>query len=369
MWITSNNAKRSTTSGSGLNLLLALSMLCCGLSACSSYKASSPEAAAIPGIYQLPARKTPQPLQDQAPRHEQSADPQLTALAGLHEAGLISDRAFEAQRESLLDETRQAVRGSTNTLAHPRSAQQFRGVKFGKFHALVVGNNHYRHFPHLKTAVNDARTVADLLRDQYGFTVTTLLDSSRYALAKALSQLRTTLTEDDNLLIYYAGHGYLDTTTGRGYWLPVDAEEDNTANWMSTTDVTDSLHGMASRHVMVIADSCYSGTLTRATFARLDERTELIKRLVGKRSRTVLSSGGLEPVLDSGDGNHSVFAEALLSVLTDNTGLIEGSRLFAELRRRVILDADQTPEYADIRKAGHEGGDFVFVRATGDNRI
>jgi len=28
----------------------------------------------------------------------------------------------------------------------------------------------------------------------------------------------------------------------------------------------------------------------------------------------------------------------------------------------VMLKADQTPAYADVRKAGHEGGDFLFVR-------
>jgi len=34
-----------------------------------------------------------------------------------------------------------------------------------------------------------------------------------------------------------------------------------------------------------------------------------------RRSRTVLTSGGLEPVLDTGSGGHSVFAQAFLRVL------------------------------------------------------
>ncbi|MEW8301219.1 MAG: hypothetical protein AB2712_20420, partial [Candidatus Thiodiazotropha sp.] len=63
-----------------------------------------------------------------------------------------------------------------------------------------------------------------------------------------------------------------------------------------------------------------------------------------------------------GSHGHSVFANAFLSVLQENTGILEGARLFSQLRSRVILAADQTPEYADIRKAGHEGGDFIFMK-------
>ena len=77
----------------------------------------------------------------------------------------------------------------------------------------------------------------------------------------------------------------------------------------------------------------------------------------------VLSSGGLEPVIDSGgSGNHSVFASALLNALMENKGIMDGTMLFLKIRRPVMLNADQTPEYSDIRKAGHQGGDFLFVR-------
>ena len=204
------------------------------------------------------------------------------------------------------------------------------------------------------------------MRRDYGFSAKTLIDASRYDILKELSRLRVSLSEQDNLLIYYAGHGYVDEASGRGYWLPVDAEEDNFANWISTNDVTDVLNGMNALHVLVVADSCFSGTLTRGTRLRAagweNDRRALIRRLATKRSRKVLSSGGIEPVLDSGGGEHSVFTKALLDVLQENTDVMEGNRLFLELRERVVLNADQTPEYADIREAGHEGGDFIFVR-------
>lgn len=239
-------------------------------------------------------------------------------------------------------------------------------LDLGHFHALVIGNNRYSEFNKLQTAVKDAKAVSRILQNEYGFNVTRLTNATRYQIFDAISKLRNRLTAEDNLLIYYAGHGYLDEQTERGYWLPVDAEQDNYANWLSTSDITDMLNGMAATRVMVVADSCYSGTLSRSVNGKrllIDrEQALIIKRLAGKRSRTALTSGGLEPVLDSGSHGHSVFANAFLSVLQENTGILEGARLFSQLRSRVILAADQTPEYADIRKAGHEGGDFIFMK-------
>jgi hypothetical protein len=85
-----------------------------------------------------------------------------------------------------------------------------------------------------------------------------------------------------------------------------------------------------------------------------------------KRSRTVLSSGGLQPVLDEGGGNHSVFAKAFLDVLASNTEILDGQRLGLEIAARVSYAAanvavEQDPQYAPIRYAGHEAGDFLFV--------
>jgi len=58
-----------------------------------------------------------------------------------------------------------------------------------------------------------------------------------------------------------------------------------------------------------------------------------------------------------------VFAKSLLDVLRNNKTLMDGTQLFANVRQRVRLNANQTPQYQNIRIAGHEvGGDFLFVR-------
>ena len=235
----------------------------------------------------------------------------------------------------------------------------------GTFHALVIGNDAYRSLPRLRTAVKDARAVAELLQIRYGFRATTLINATRAETIQAMHDLRSKLNERDNVLIYYAGHGKLDRGADRGFWLPVDAKEESRTNWLSNSTITDAAKALRAKHVMVVADSCYSGTLTRDTrgIKVRVKKSDYITKTHRKKSRTVLASGGLEPVSDSGGSGHSVFAKAFMDALRDNEGVIDGLDVFSYVRKQVRLNADQVPNYANIRYAGHEvGGDFLFAR-------
>ncbi|HEX6141443.1 MAG TPA: caspase family protein, partial [Geminicoccaceae bacterium] len=245
-------------------------------------------------------------------------------------------------------------------------------LNLGNFHAVVIGNNQYQYLPDLQSAVTDARAVAKVLSEKYGFEVTLLENADRYQILSVLNEMRARLTENDNLLIYYAGHGELDRANERGHWLPVDAELDSSANWISNVQITDILNAMSAKRVLVVADSCYSGALTRAAIAKLDAgmsdqaRLAWLKAVAAKRARTALTSGGIAPTMDGGGGEHSVFAKAFLDVLEANDGLIEGQRLFQEISARVTYIAsqfrfEQVPQYAPIKFAGHEAGEF-FLR-------
>lgn len=245
-------------------------------------------------------------------------------------------------------------------------------VEFGNYHALVIGNNHYANMTDLSTAANDAKEVARLLETRYGFQTRLLVDADRYTMLSALNDYREKLTENDNLLIYYAGHGELDEVNLRGHWLPVDAEPDSTANWISNIAITDILNVMAARHVLVVADSCYSGSMTRSSIARLEAgltdeaKVKWYRTMNQARTRAVLTSGGVKPVLDTGGGDHSVFAKAFIDVLEENDGILEGYHLYREVQVRVkraaaTLRVEQNPQYAPIKYAGHEAGEFFFT--------
>jgi hypothetical protein len=245
-------------------------------------------------------------------------------------------------------------------------------LDFGRYYALIIGNNNYQHFPNLQTAANDARDLEKILKDKYGFETKLLIDAGRFEIHSQLDHFRATLTEKDNFLLYYAGHGELDTKNRRGYWLPVDASADSHVNSIPNYAITDILNNMSVRQAIVIADTCYSGSLTRSAITQQtagmsrEKRIEFLKNLAEKRCRTVLSSGGLKPILDAGPGEHSVFARALLDMLVSNDDILEASVLYRKIRSYVTeasknLGLEQTPQYAANIHAGHESGDFLFV--------
>lgn len=246
------------------------------------------------------------------------------------------------------------------------------GGDFGTYHAIVIANSDYEGLTDLRTPLNDAEEVSKVLKERYGFKVTRLNNATRYQTLSALNTARRELTDKDNLLIYYAGHGEYDKTSNRGHWLPVDAESDSTANWISTVAITDIINNMSARHVLVIADSCYSGALTRSTNIELDPklsedtRARWLQAIAGNRSRYVLSSGGLQPVLDDDGSGHSLFANALLGVLKANDGIMESSKMFREVRDRVEIRAQElgvedSPQYGKLKNTGHEFGEFLLV--------
>jgi len=118
------------------------------------------------------------------------------------------------------------VAGKTMVTA-PKMSDEDRAV-FGNYYALVIGNNRYQYWNPLRNAIFDAQAVTDILKTRYGFKVTFLKDATRLDILKALNNFRKSLKENDNLLVYYAGHGHLETDIDRGYWIPVDAEIDDT---------------------------------------------------------------------------------------------------------------------------------------------
>lgn len=252
------------------------------------------------------------------------------------------------------------------------STNTYPSIHFGKFYALIIGNNNYTHMPALKTSANDARAVDEILRSRYGYKTKLLMDANRHQIMSAFNDLRQSLTDRDNLLIYYAGHGEIDKGDENAYWLPTDAEPNNSANWLSSFNVTKYLSVIQAKHILVIADSCYAGAMTQGSIVRLpkdmpeDKRERWLNFMMKRKARTVMTSGGEEPVLDSGGGNHSVFAKALLKALSSNKGLMVDYELFRIVAGQVKKSASlsgfqQSPEYSSLQHAGHEGSPFFFV--------
>jgi hypothetical protein len=284
----------------------------------------------------------------------------------------------ESRASQIEDQQHELAQVTPETEQTGRPLEQEDLISFGDYYALVIGNGHYEYshdMPNLSSPEADAIAISGLLTQKYGYKVVPLINATRDQILGALNTLRQTLKEEDNLLIYYAGHGIRDEDSGRGYWLPVDAEPyPQTGNWISTDDITDVLNAMGARHVIVVADSCYSGSLTSSYNSPFglgvpqEERFYWLKTIANKPARMALTSGALSPVLDGGGGQHSIFAMALLEVLGTNDHVMEGWRVYLRVSARVsdvaqVYGLRQVPTYGPIKSEKFAGGDFLFVRS------
>ena len=272
-----------------------------------------------------------------------------------------AEQGHRASREALevLDATVSSPILAPVTMPTATSAAQ--NIDFGDYYALIIGNNGYVNLPPLSTPVHDANALAGLLATRYGFNTEVLVNVTRAEIMRAFGRYRRLLGSDDNLLIFYAGHGLVDDEADEGYWLGVDASLDDEASWIANTSIASNLRAMKAKHVLVVSDSCYSGALTRGISLGSTTDEKALARLASHRARTALTSGANEPVRDGGGSGHSVFARFFLGVLAENEEILDGATLFVRLRKGVMVNSRQSPQYGDIANAGHEDGDFLFV--------
>lgn len=239
--------------------------------------------------------------------------------------------------------------------------------KLGAYRALVIGINDYqdKKIPALKTAVNDAREVASLLQTRYGFKVDLLLDrqATRQAIMDKMRDLAANATPDESVLIYYAGHGEIDRVLNDGWWVPADAQGGKSGTYLDNTFVQRVMKGMKARHVLLVSDSCYSGTLfgeARALPPLIDDKFYL--NLYNEKSRWGMTSGNKTPVSDSGSEGHSIFAYQLIKALTKNEKpYVTTQEIYSRIAPIIANNSEQQPLCSPVRDTGDQGGGFVFV--------
>jgi hypothetical protein len=262
-------------------------------------------------------------------------------------------------------------RDAVGTVEPDELLRMVRRLGPANYHALVIGNSSYRLMPGLKTPVSDANDVANVLRSHYGFDVKLLTDVTRDQIMAAMNEYARTLTDSDRLLIYYAGHGGTKIfPPERAFWLGVDADPELPSSWLSAQTVADAIWQIHARHILLVADSCFSSVITHPTSTTLvrtdDEHVTAIRW--NKAARMVLTSGQNEPVVDgtSTDATHSLFAELFITVLRQNSILLSGEVLAHELTSRIQdygrrTGLKQTPTYSNLQDPQHKFGDFFFV--------
>jgi len=236
-------------------------------------------------------------------------------------------------------------------------------------HALLIAIDDYvdgSGWNDLHCAVRDAEAIGRLLRDEYGFGSVRLLKNEKATRRNILRMLDhyMSLGESDCLVIYYAGHGWMDPQSRSGYWVPADARQGDKYEYVSNSQtIGDYFKRYKAKHLLVLADSCFAGTLLRgAPEPRHEEWT--IPSGFQKRSRWIVASGDLSPVPDDGGMGHSPFAQVIIDYLKVGDQSVFGVLdLHTYVRKQLAAAGRQDPVADHLPPPAHvPGGEFVFCR-------
>ncbi|KAF0160050.1 MAG: hypothetical protein FD159_224 [Syntrophaceae bacterium] len=238
-------------------------------------------------------------------------------------------------------------------------------INTGKYHALIIAVQDYssREINNLDHPIADAIAIKNILIKRYTFddkNIVFLKNPDRKTIGTTFNDLRKKLSENDNLLIFYAGHGVWMDDMKEGYWLPRDASGiNNPTDWIPNSTIRNYIRALKAKHVLLVADACFSGGIFKVREAFTSPNAS-IEKIYEMQSRKAITSGSLKTVPD-----RSVFVEYLAKRLRENKeNYLDAQKLFVSFKEAVINNSpnNQMPLYGAISEAGDEGGDFVFVR-------
>ncbi len=234
----------------------------------------------------------------------------------------------------------------------------------GKYHALIIGVQDYNDdaFRDLDNPILDAKKLFKTLTKLYNFDSTNILlleNPKTNEITQALENYFNNLNPSDNLLIFYAGHGYWDSKFKQGYWLAADASENNRGSWLSNSTIRDYMRAISAKHSLLISDACFAGGIFNSRDA-FPDASKAINQMYNLPSRKAMTSGAMNQVPDI-----SVFIDYLIKRLENNNeNYLSAEQLFASFKMAVINNSTlgQVPQYGEVKETGDEGGDFIFVR-------
>ncbi len=244
-----------------------------------------------------------------------------------------------------------------------------KNMVIGKYYAFIMGIDKYKGvWIPLNNAVNDAKAIETLLKTKYKFDHFKTLyneQANRVNIINEMEWLVANAKPEDNVFIYYSGHGEYKQDLNKGYWVPVDAITNSTANYISNSQVQELMAGIKSKHTLLVADACFSGDIFRGNTVSVpfEESEKYYKEVHGLISRQALTSGGIEPVMDGGKDGHSVFAYYFLKIMNENQNkYLDASQIFNKIKIPVINNSEQSPKFAPVKNTGDEGGQFIFIK-------
>ncbi len=230
----------------------------------------------------------------------------------------------------------------------------------GKNYIVLIGINRYQYWNTLHNAVRDCNDLSSTLTNLYQFDAANVItmfneEATRENILELFEMLQDKIGNNDNLLIYYAGHGFYDSGAGLGYWVPSNARLNKVPDFIRNSTIHDYLRTINSRHTLLIADACYAGSLfAHARGAIINE---------ANKSRWAFTSGDIEKVWDGQPGENSPFARNLILFLKSTSyQKVRANDMIESVSELVQRNSSQNPRGDALLNVGDEGGVFIFHR-------
>ncbi|UKJ08819.1 caspase family protein [Solitalea lacus] len=235
--------------------------------------------------------------------------------------------------------------------------------KEGRNFAVLIASQNYddSSIPSLENPIADAVKLKLILKNSYNFideNIITLFNPGRSDFKKQFLLLSEIIQPEDNLIIFYAGHGIWVDKEKKGYWLLTDATRNDVNTWLPNKEVLNMIAGLPSRHTLLITDACFSGSVFKTRSIGADAPAA-VREMSQRISRVAITSGNDTEVPDQ-----SVFMKYLVKALSENKDkYLTAQKMFiTQIIEAVMTETKTEPRYGTLEAAGHVGGDFIFTK-------
>ena len=228
---------------------------------------------------------------------------------------------------------------------------------------LLIASQNYDDLsiPSLENPIPDAIKLKLILTNKYNFQpdqISTLFNPVKSDIRKAFLSLSENMQPEDNLIIFYAGHGIWVEKEKKGYWLLTEAKRNDATTWLPNKEVLQMISSVPSRHTLLITDACFSGSVFKTRSIGKDAPAA-VREMNEKISRVAITSGNDTEVPDE-----SVFMKYLIKALSENKEqYLTAQKMFiTQIIEAVMTETKTEPRYGTLELAGHIGGDFIFSK-------
>ncbi|MEP0984562.1 caspase family protein [Ekhidna sp.] len=234
-------------------------------------------------------------------------------------------------------------------------------------YALLFGINKYDNWSDLVNPVYDVEAIGKELSERYGFKVEIVLDAEQdEVMTKLREYAQINYKPQDQLFIFFAGHGQYDDVFGEGFLVAKNSLRNDVSknSYISHNRIRSNINNIPCEHIFLGMDVCFGGTFDpllassrSAAYEETNDREYLVRKL-SKKTRKYLTSGSKEYVSDGVAGSHSPFARNLLEALKSNGG--EDRILILGEVNAYMERLKSTPRFGAFG-SDENGSDFVFI--------